>query len=243
MNSSICACISAIFSRMFRMISTPARFTPRSRVRCRITSSRSKSSSVYRRVFPSLRDGLSKPSRSYSRSVCGWISYCSATEEIMYAALDFTRAISHLCPDFLARIFRIELRQFAQNFLSAFVVHLRRLNHDLHNLIAALVTPRVEYAAFPQPELLPVLRPLRHLQQRAPVDGGHFDLGAQSGFGDRDRHPDQDIVALAVEKGMFFSGGGDVQTAGRPSHGPCVALAGPAQPRPVAHSGRDPHFH
>ena len=29
------------------------------------------------------REGLLKPSRSYKRSVCGWMPYISATEEIM----------------------------------------------------------------------------------------------------------------------------------------------------------------
>jgi len=43
---------------------------------------------VYSRVFPSDRDGRSNPSRSYSLSVCGWISYISATAEIMYAPFD-----------------------------------------------------------------------------------------------------------------------------------------------------------
>src|SRR6202049_3253698 len=71
MNCSICDCIWAILSRMFRMISIPARFTPSSRVRFRITSSRSRSWSVERRVLPCERDGFSNPTRSYSRSVCG----------------------------------------------------------------------------------------------------------------------------------------------------------------------------
>src|ERR1017187_834735 len=65
----------------------PAMFTPRSRARFRMNSSRSRSSSVYSRVLPSLRLGSSSPSRSYSRSVCGWMSYISATAEIMYAPL------------------------------------------------------------------------------------------------------------------------------------------------------------
>src|ERR1700733_4893486 len=46
MNASICACISPILSRMFNMISMPARFTPSSRVKLRITSRRSRSESV-----------------------------------------------------------------------------------------------------------------------------------------------------------------------------------------------------
>jgi len=42
------------------------------------------SASSYRRVLPTERDGLSRPSRSYNRSVCGCISYISATALIVY---------------------------------------------------------------------------------------------------------------------------------------------------------------
>jgi hypothetical protein len=34
-------------------------------------------------VLPSVRDGLSRPSRSYKRSVCGWMSYFCDTALIM----------------------------------------------------------------------------------------------------------------------------------------------------------------
>src|SRR6266850_467584 len=82
-NSPICRSISISFSRMFKIISIPARFTPMSRASVRITSSRSKSESVYSRVFPCEREGFSKPTRSYSRSVCGCSLYSSATALIM----------------------------------------------------------------------------------------------------------------------------------------------------------------
>src|SRR5204863_8963942 len=83
MNSFTSRCISSILRRILRMISTPARLTPRSRVSDRIVSSCSRSSSEYNRVLPSVRDGLSKPSRSYKRSVCGWMLYFCATALIM----------------------------------------------------------------------------------------------------------------------------------------------------------------
>ena len=55
-----------------------------------------------------------------------------------------------------------------------------RLQRDFDNLIAARVLARIEHTLFAQAELLAVLRALRNLQQRAAVDGGHFDLGAQA---------------------------------------------------------------
>src|SRR6266850_1694421 len=82
-NASIYRAISISFSRMFKIISIPARFTPMSRASVRITSSRSRSESVYSRVFPCERESFSKPTRSYSRSVCGCSLYSSATALIM----------------------------------------------------------------------------------------------------------------------------------------------------------------
>ena len=67
----ICRFISSIRSRICSTIAIPAMFTPRSRARFKMNSSRSRSSSVYSRVLPSDRDGSRSPSRSYSRSVCG----------------------------------------------------------------------------------------------------------------------------------------------------------------------------
>src|SRR5579863_1224717 len=75
------------------MIAIPLMFTPKSRASERMNSNRCKSSSVYKRVLPSVRDGFSRPSRSYKRSVWGWIPYISATDEIMYAPLDFRLVI------------------------------------------------------------------------------------------------------------------------------------------------------
>ena len=130
---------------------------------------------------------------------CGWASavlrarkaaasadgsrYCSATDEIMYAAFDFfaswsTSTFAHRS---FARIFRMQLSPVRAAVPScarpaptgASIIH-------LHDLVAPLVLPRVQNAALAQPELLFVLRALRNLQQRAAIDGGHFDLGAQA---------------------------------------------------------------
>jgi len=80
---SICRCISPIFSRMFRMISTPARFTPSSRVSLRITSRRSKSRpcrAAY--CLRCARAPANLPAHTAAAS-CGCNWYCSATAEIM----------------------------------------------------------------------------------------------------------------------------------------------------------------
>ena len=73
-----------------------------------------------------------------------------------------------------------------------------------HDLVAALIGARVQDAFFAQAEPLAVLRALRNLEQRAAVDCGHFDLGAERRFPHGDGHLDFDVVALAVEEGVLL---------------------------------------
>src|SRR5262252_1410584 len=110
------------------------------------------------------------------------MSYCSETEEIMYAAFDLAFAISNLRPDLGAGIFGMQFRQLAQDLPGALVLYVGRLDSNLHNLVSALIRARVQHSLFPQPELLAVLRALRHFEQRPAVDGRHFDLRAQPRF-------------------------------------------------------------
>src|SRR4029078_11737754 len=58
MNSLTSPCIRSILRRMLRIISTPARLTPRSRVSDRIVSSCSRSSSESRRGLPVVGGGI-----------------------------------------------------------------------------------------------------------------------------------------------------------------------------------------
>ena len=68
---------------------------------------------------------------------------------------------------------------------------------DGDDLVAALAGMlRALDAALAHAQLLPALRAGRNLQLRAAVDGGHFDLGAERGFGHGDRDGDLNVVAL-----------------------------------------------
>src|ERR1700730_15889225 len=96
----------------------------------------------------------------------------------------------HLAPDFRARIGGIERRVLAQQFLGAFVMHLGRLNDDLDDLVAAGRGSRILHAFLTHAELLSVLSALRNLELRAPIDGGHFYLGAEASLVDTHRHSD-----------------------------------------------------
>ena len=65
----------------------------------------------------------------------------------------------HLAPQLGTRIFRIQLRQFAKEFLSFLVPGHRDDHLNLDDLIAAFVfSGRRGYAFFSQTELLPALR-------------------------------------------------------------------------------------
>src|SRR5690348_9455219 len=121
------------------------------------------------------------------------MAYCSATAEIMYAALDLLLAMVsplHFGPQFGPRILGMDAGKLAKQFARLFVLGLGRLDVDLHDLVAVLVQARVEDALVAQPELLSVVGALRDLEQCAASDGGHLDFGAERRFPHRDGHLD-----------------------------------------------------
>src|ERR1039458_7765069 len=93
--------------------------------------------------------------------------YCSATAEIMKAALDFAFAMSDLGPDPRARVFGIQPGHFAEELTGAFVARIRSGDSDFYDLVAALVGARVEHTFFAEAKLLAVHGSLRNLQQGA----------------------------------------------------------------------------
>src|SRR5689334_17417153 len=134
--------------------------------------------------------------------------------------------MSDLRPHFAARIFRMKLGHLAEQFAGLFVPRLRRFNGNFYNLIPTLIGALAEHSLFAQTEALAILGALLNFEQRAPVDGGHFDLGAESRFPDRDRHFDFDVVALALEERMLLYFGVDVEIARRGALRAGVPLAG-----------------
>src|ERR1017187_2271335 len=165
--------------------------------------------------------------------------YCSATAEIMKAALDFAFAMSDLGPDCGARVFGIQAGQFAEQFAGFFVARIGSGDSNFYDLVAALVGARVEHALFAQAELLAVHGSLRNLQQGASIDGRDFDLGAQRRFPDSHRNLDPDVIAIAVEERMLLHPGGNVEIARRRAHSAGVALARHAQAAAAAGARRD----
>ena len=87
-------------------------------------------------MFPSVRDGLSSPSRSYRRSVCGWMLYFCATALIMKYALPvffMIRSPAQLVAD----VFGVEAAELAHQFLRPFIEHARQHQPHFDDEIAA----------------------------------------------------------------------------------------------------------
>src|SRR5437588_533351 len=248
-NSPIWRSISIIFSRMFRIISMPARFTPISRASVRITSSRSRSESVYSRVFPWERDGFSSPTRSYSRSVCGCSLYSSATALIMYPALArfFARGgivgflHSGLSEQILPRIRGRNAFQFLHQISHALVCRRRHDHLNLHVLIASRAVPCARHAFFLQPQRLSAVGSRRNSHDRPPVYGSRFNLCPQRRLAYRDRNLDVQIVAAPFKKLMRPHHHPQVQIARGGAHGPGIAFARNPHPPAIRNARRDAH--
>src|SRR5579875_426220 len=150
---------------------------------------------------------------------------------------------THVAPHLRAHVFGLHLRQFPQQLPRALIVHIRRAQNHFHNFIAARVLARIQYALLAQPEFLAVLCPLRDLQNRAPVNGRHFDLGAQSRLRNRQRHLDVDVVSIALEEWMLLHANCDIKVARRPARHAGISLPRYPQPRPRRHALRNPHLY
>src|SRR5260370_28538298 len=133
----------------------------------------------------------------------------------------------------------MKLSQLAQQLLGPLVLDLGSLDHHFHDLIAALVLARIENALLAQPKFPSVGRSWRDFQQRAAVNRGHFDLRAQAGLGDGNRHFDLDIVSVAVEERMLLYARRDVEIACRSAQRAGIAFARNPQPRAVLRPGRN----
>src|SRR5688572_17026501 len=218
MNSLTSCCIASILRRMLRMISTPARFTPRSRVNERMVSSCSRSSSEYSRVLPSVREGLSSPSRSYRRSVCGWMLYFCATALIMKYALPPLRfAIESsrlpLRKQLLPHVHRVacaELpHQLPRSLVHAFRKHETHLDDEIapSSVLAGNATAG-------DAEPLAVLGPRRNAQLDGTIERRNLDARAEHRFVNGHGNHARKRVALAVKERVRVNLHRDIEIPG-----------------------------
>src|ERR1039458_47831 len=96
--------------------------------------------------------------------------YCSASAEIMKAALDFAFAMSDLGPDPRARVFGVQRGDLAAELTGAIVGRIGSGDSYFYDLVAALVGARFEHTFFAEAKLLAFYGSLRNLQQGASVD-------------------------------------------------------------------------
>ena len=179
--------------------------------------SRSTSSCEYRRVPFGERWGSISPRASYMRSVCGCISASSAATEIM----NTPRSGRHPGGDprapgghqpappvaaFASRSSRsrglpfIALRERLDRLALLVGEVARDVDHEAVVDVAALGALAEQRRALAAQALdRPVLGAAGHAQLLRAVQRRDLDVGAADRLGDRDRHLDLEVVALALE--------------------------------------------
>src|SRR6185436_11331482 len=83
------------------------------------------------------------------------------------------------------------------------------------------------------------LGPARHAQLLGPVQRRHLDVRAADRLGDRDRHFDLEVVALAPEHRRLLDARDHVEIAGGAAAQAGLALAGQPDPRALLDAGGD----
>src|SRR5436305_4789756 len=190
------------------------------------------------------------------------MSYISATDEIMYAPC-FLRLvgighcyvipnevrnrelvlIASFPPKLRSRIFRVQLREFAHQFLRALIAQMRDVNLHLDDLISTnAILRRRRHSLFTHAQFLPALRARWNLQLGATVDGRHFNLRAKGGFTDGHRNRDMNVVSLPVEHRMLLNPYDDEQIARRAATSAGVAFARDAYALAIARARFDSNF-
>src|SRR5262245_5424160 len=102
-------------------------------------------------------------------------------------------------PHLHARIFRVSLREFAQQILRVFIDDSGQNHFDFDVLISASVASQTRGAFLAQPEDLSGLRARRNAQLGFAAYRRHFDLRAQRRLGQSDGNDAINVVALAGE--------------------------------------------
>src|SRR3954471_17631037 len=205
------------------------------------------------------------PRCSYIRRVCGCMSASSAATEIMKTPRSdatSTRVVVRVRRVAMSRT-SLRVREEARPRVA--VHDLRELPHRLLLLarqrrrdvddeavvdVAAVLPAELRRALAADALHGAVLRAAGDAQRLAPVEGRDLDLGALQGLGDRERHLDLDVVALAGEDRRAVDVHDDEQVARWAAVRPWLALAGEpdlaalldagGDVRPVALGGAQP---
>ena len=135
-----------------------------------------------------------------------------------------------------------EFGQFAQY---GFVIGrelLRHFNVDLHKQVALAAVARIRHSASAQAKHFSAGGPGGDFQFVTSVEGGDFQGRPERRLGITDRDLADQVVAIAVEEGVFGHVNEAVAVSGRSAVGASFAFSLESQPGPVVNAGGDTDF-
>src|SRR5690348_5143792 len=141
----------------------------------------------------------------------------------------------------LSWIIRRDFFQVLHQVAHALVGRLRDDNLYFGVLVATGAIARAGHTLFLEAQSLAAVCSRGNANERAAVNRGHFDLGAESGFSYGHGDFGVQIVAATLEKGMWLDVHAKVQIARRRAHGARVAFAGDADARAAGHARGNAH--
>src|SRR5438309_5255472 len=134
------------------------------------------------------------------------------------------------------------MRITSEQFLGLFADHRRQRDLDFNKLITPNSARAQARSAPPaQPKPLTGLRAWRNSQQRLTVNGRHFYLRAERGFGHSDGHTTIDIVPLPLKVGVLTDVGYYIKVARHTAEVSSVPLAGDPNTGAGIDAGRYSH--
>src|SRR4051794_7519481 len=194
------------------------------------------------------------PRCSYIRRVCGCMSASSAATEIMKTPrsdatstrvvvrvrrVAMSRTSLRVREEARARVSVHDLRQLPHRLLLLPRQRRRDVDDEAVVDVAAVLPAELRRALAADALHGAVLRAAGDPQGLAPVEGRDLDLGALQRLGDRERHLDLDVVALAGEDRRALDVHDHEQVAGRAAVRPRLALAGEPDLAALLHAGGD----
>ena len=138
-------------------------------------------------------------------------------------------------------VLAVELGEFLEQLALARGQAARRLDDHLDQLVAAPVAVKIDDALALEAQDLARLRAGRNLQLHFAFERRHFDLGAERGLRETDRHFDNHVVVLAHEHLVLLDVDDDVEVALRSAAVAGLALAAQLEARAVVDARRNLH--
>ena len=191
------------------MTSTPARFTPRSRVK------REDGFELFE-VFFRVQARVAVGARRLQQSFALVQAQCLRVDVVLLRhRADHVIGLAARFLHLLGRCFVVNPAELPQQLLRALVEHLRKHDSDFDDEVAPLAAPRRRRPSPSDVKPLPGLRARRHAQTRRAVGRRHVNLGAERRFVHADGHGDVKVVPFAHERLVRLDLDGQIEIARR----------------------------